>query len=51
MGIKVNKDGKLLKTTIRAKDIVLYSEINFLLLVVVVIMISMLNVLYLMSAF
>lgn len=51
MGIKVNKDGRLVKTTIKAKDFVLYSEIDFPLLCVAAIMISVINIAYLLSNF
>jgi hypothetical protein len=51
MGIRVNKDGKLVKSTVKIKDLVVSLEVNFPLLILAAIMISILNILYLTSIF
>ena len=50
MGIKINKEGRLVKTTIKAKDVVLYSETDFAWLLVAAIMISAINIFYIINS-
>lgn len=51
MGISINKDGKIVKTTIKVRDLVLYSEVDFPLLLITAIIFSAINIVYALSNF
>ena len=51
MTFKVNKKGKILKTTIKIKDTTLKADVDIIFLGLAAIMISLINIIYLIGVF